>query len=101
MWSGWREKDYQSQLNMDMWKEREAEGSRDEQCQGRPEGEKHRLDQDWRGDQKQRGLEESCRSGILVKLFKMEVEAGLMKPFYGASRSWMDEKSYCHWKRDV
>jgi len=28
----------------------------DEQRQGRPEGEKHRLDQDWAGDQKQRGL---------------------------------------------
>jgi len=22
----------------------------------------------------------------------MKVEAGLMKPFYGASRSWIDEK---------
>ena len=31
-------------------KQREAKEDLDGQCQGRPEREKHRLDQDWRGD---------------------------------------------------
>ena len=45
-------------------KQRESNEDLNGQCQGRPEGEKHQLDQDWRGDQKQRGLEESCKSLI-------------------------------------
>jgi len=35
------------------------------------EGEKHRLDQDWRGNQKQRGLEESCKSLIVSSLMEL------------------------------
>jgi len=46
-------------------KQRETVEDLDEQCRRRPEGEKHRLDQDWRGDQKQRGLEELCKSLIV------------------------------------
>ena len=49
-------------------KQREAKEDLDGQCQGRPEGEKHRLHQDWRGDQKQRGLEESCKNLIVSLL---------------------------------
>ena len=47
---------------MDMWREREAEEDLDGQYQGRPEGEKHRL------EQKQRGLEEPCKSLIVSTL---------------------------------
>ena len=47
MWSRLRGKDYQSHLYMDMRRKREAEEDLDGQYQGRPEGEKHRLDQDW------------------------------------------------------
>ena len=46
-------------------KQREA---KDGQCQGRPESEKHRLDQDWRSDQKQRGLMESSKCLIVSSL---------------------------------
>ena len=42
----------------------------DGQCQGRTEGEKQRFDQDWQGDHKQRGLEESCKSLIVRSLGK-------------------------------
>ena len=28
MWNGWREKDYQSRIYMDTWREREAEGGK-------------------------------------------------------------------------
>jgi len=73
MWNGWREKDYQSQLSMNTRSEREAEEAkedRDGQCQGRPEREKHRFDQDWRGDQKQRGLEKSYKSLFVSSLME-------------------------------
>src|SRR6218665_2129740 len=45
-------------------KQNETKEDLDGQCQGKPEGEKHRLDQDWRGDQKQRGLEKLSKSLI-------------------------------------
>src|SRR6218665_2613458 len=35
-------------------KRRETKEDLDRQCQESPDGEKHRFDQDWRGDQKQR-----------------------------------------------
>src|SRR6218665_639681 len=40
----------------------------------RPEGEKHRPDQDWQGDQKQRGLERSCKSLIVSLLMEERKE---------------------------
>src|SRR6218665_1822775 len=49
----------------------------DGQCQERPEGEKHRLDHDWRGDQKQRGLEKSCKSLIVSSLREERKEEDL------------------------
>ena len=55
-------------------KQREAKEDLDGQCQGRPEGEKHRLDHDWRSDQKQRGLEESCKSLIVSALMEEKKE---------------------------
>ena len=51
-------------------KQREAEEDLDGQCQGRPERAKYRLDQGWRDDQKQRGLEESCKSLIVSSLME-------------------------------
>ena len=39
-------------------KQREAEEGLDGELQRRPEGEKHRLEQDWQSDQEQRSLEE-------------------------------------------
>jgi len=41
---------------------------------GRPEAEKYRLDQDWRGDQKQRGLEKSFKSLIIGSLMEDQKE---------------------------
>src|SRR6218665_1470424 len=55
-------------------KQREAEEDMDGQCQLRPEGEKHRLDQDWRDDQNQRDLEESCKSFIVRTLMEEQNE---------------------------
>jgi len=55
-------------------KQNEAKEDLDGQCQGRPEGEKHRLDQDWRGDQKQRGLGKSCKSLIVSSLMEERKE---------------------------
>ena len=56
-------------------KQRETKEDLDGQCQRRPEGEKHRLDQGWQGDQKQqRGLEESCRSLIVSSLMEERKE---------------------------
>lgn len=68
---GWMERDYQSPLYMDTWRERGAEEGKerlDGQCQiwmdnVREDLKKKNIDltkQDWRGDQTQRGLEESC-----------------------------------------
>src|SRR6218665_996183 len=50
--------------------QREAEEDLDGQCQGKPEREKHQLDQDWQSDQKQRGLEEPCKSVIISVLME-------------------------------
>ena len=47
MWSEWKEKDYQSRLNMNTWREREAGDAKEDlygHFHGRPEGEKHRVD---------------------------------------------------------
>ena len=55
-------------------KQGEAKEDLDGQCQERPEAEKHRLDQDWRSDQKQRGLEESCKSLIVSTLIEKRKE---------------------------
>ena len=55
-------------------KQRETEEDLDGQCQGRPEREEHRLDQDWRSDQKQRGLDESCKSLIVSTLMEERKE---------------------------
>ena len=55
-------------------KQREAKKDLDEQCQGRPEEEEHRLNQDWRDDQKQRDLKESCESRIVSSLMEERKE---------------------------
>ena len=51
-------------------KQREVKEDLDGQCQGRPEEERHQLDQDWRGDQKQRDLAESCKSLIVSSVME-------------------------------
>ena len=55
----------------------------DGQCQGRPEGEKHRFDQDQRGDQKPRALRESCKSLIISTLMNERKEEVSVGPNYG------------------
>ena len=54
--------------------QREAEENRDGQCQGRPEGKKYRLDQDWQSNQEQRSLEEPCKSLIISMLMEERKE---------------------------
>ena len=84
MWSGWREKDYQSQTFT--WKrggkekQREAEEDLDGQCQGRPEGEKHRLDQEWRGNQKPSVPEESGKNLNVSMLMEERREEVFVTP---------------------
>ena len=51
-------------------KQKETNADLDGQCQGRPEEEKHRLYQDWRGDQKQRCLEKFCKNLIVSSLME-------------------------------
>jgi len=45
----------------------------DEQCHG-PEGDKYWLDQDWRGDQKHRSLQEPCKRLVVSKLMEERKE---------------------------
>ena len=55
-------------------RQRETEEDLNGQRQGRPEAETYRLDQDWRGDQKQRGLEKSFKSLIIGSLMEDQKE---------------------------
>jgi len=55
-------------------KQREEKEDLDGQCQGRAEGEKHRLVQDWWGDQQQKGLEESWKNFIVSSLMEERIE---------------------------
>jgi len=100
MWNGWREKDYQSRLYMDTWREREAEGGKGRSgwtTSGKTWRRKHRFDPDWRGDQKQRGLEESCKSPIVSTLMEGRKEewrySALQEHNEGVKRSYLTELS--------
>ena len=62
---------------LDTWREekqRETKEDLDGQCQGRPKGEKHRLDRDFQDDQKHRGLEKSCKTLIVSLLMEERKE---------------------------
>src|SRR6218665_4054836 len=74
MWFGhveWMEGERQpiAALHGGKEKQRKAMEDLDGQCQGRPEEEKHRLDQDWRGNQKQRG-------GVLLEFHRQLADGG-------------------------
>src|SRR6218665_2251581 len=73
----WREKDYQSPLYIDTWRDREAEGDKERSgwtMSGNTWGRTNRLDQDGRGDQKQRDLEKSFKSLIVSSLVEERKE---------------------------
>jgi len=56
----------------------ETQEDLDRQCQGRPEGEIHLLDQDWRGDKKHRGLDKSFKSFIVSSMMEERKEEGIV-----------------------
>ena len=65
----------QGQVEGKRREQKEAKADLDGQCQKRPGGEK----QDWRGDQKLRGLEESCKSLIISSLMEERKEEEVLE----------------------
>ena len=69
-------------------RKQDLDNVRDGQCQGIPEREKHRLDQVWRVDKKQR--KESCKSVIVSTLMDERKEE--VKDTFEIGIHWLEHK---------